>query len=287
MTQTDQPPSPRDVEGRDRDAFVLVSPALVRRVGNGNAAILFARIEFRCNQPGDGRIEDETGRWWRVAMNALSDETGLTVDAIRRALRNLEKMGAVESRKHRMYGPSDQTFSYRTTSPPAIRSNAHIDSGETPNGSSTVRSNAHIDSVKRPHHHSVKRPNVPSLEEEKERGAHASVFEVVPTWESEPPPPRCPKHINDPNPPNCHACGQARTARADWDSEQRRRNAELRSTEAHLEAQRRAEEILDCDLCDEFGYRGRSVCTHNPDQAATNARGAARVRAALDEKRRA
>lgn len=40
-----------------------------------------------------------------------------------------------------------------------------------------------------------------------------------------PPPPKCPRHINDPKPPNCGACADARKARTRWelaDSERRR-----------------------------------------------------------------
>ena len=284
MTQPNLSLSARVEEARESDAFVLVRPALVRRLGNGNAAIVHARIEFRCNQPGVDRIEDENGRWWRVSMNILSDETGLTVDALRRTLRNLEKLSAIESRKHQLYGPSDQTLSYRIVPSPAIRSDARMESAELPNGSSTARSNARIESVKRPDHHSVKRPNVPPIEEVKE-GVPSGAAPAVGEPREQEPPSRCSKHLNDPRPPNCGACGDARRARAAWVEGWRERTLAVRSAEARREAGARAQAIADCTLCDSDGYRGTSPCTHNPDQAETNLRGAALARAALKERR--
>lgn len=43
----------------------------------------------------------------------------------------------------------------------------------------------------------------------------------------EPPPPRCPQHLDDPEPPPCGPCGDARRARTRWDvaDAERRRNA--------------------------------------------------------------
>jgi hypothetical protein len=44
---------------------------------------------------------------------------------------------------------------------------------------------------------------------------------------NEPPAPRCPRHIDDPKPPNCGPCGDARKARTRWElaDAERRRNA--------------------------------------------------------------
>lgn len=43
----------------------------------------------------------------------------------------------------------------------------------------------------------------------------------------EPPPPRCPRHLDDPKPPNCGACADARKVRTRWDRDdaERRRAA--------------------------------------------------------------
>jgi hypothetical protein len=52
------------------------------------------------------------------------------------------------------------------------------------------------------------------------------------------------------------------------------------------DAELRAQAIAQCRLCDTDGYRGSSVCDHNPDQAAINARGIAACRAALTKEPR-
>lgn len=49
----------------------------------------------------------------------------------------------------------------------------------------------------------------------------------------------------------------------------------------HGPAHLTAAAIADCTLCDPDGYRGTTVCHHDPDQAAVNARGSAACRAAL------
>ncbi|MCF8605135.1 hypothetical protein L5I01_17410 [Gordonia sp. HY442] len=102
----------------------------------------------------------------------------------------------------------------------------------------------------------------------------------------EPPPRNCEKHIGDPNPPNCHACAQARTQLEAWHAERaaianENRRAEL---QAQVEAQRFA--IDHCDLCDDDGYRDGRVCDHDPEADERNARGMAEVRAVLAAARR-
>lgn len=278
---------PRQVPGGDArasDDFMLVRPDLVRRVGNGNAALVYARIEFRCAQPGQDRIEDETGRWWRVTSAALSDETGLTVDALRRTMPRLEKLGEIESTKHRLHGPSDQTLSYRTTRLPAIRSNGRIHSVNRPNGRSEALSIDGIDSVNRPNHHSVNWPNVPPIEELEEGGAHARTEQASHAPTSEPPR-RCPKHLHDENPPNCHACGQARRAHEIWQTEQLRAERQAASEATRARAELSRQQIDACTLCDADGYVGASRCHHDPNQADTNRRGVELMRATYAERK--
>lgn len=98
-----------------------------------------------------------------------------------------------------------------------------------------------------------------------------------------PPPPRCPQHENatgDPGP--CRACGDARRASEAWDGDADRREAARRSAEAREVADLRARAIAGCDLCDERGYRGRTLCDHDPEALTRGARGSAAVRAELD-----
>lgn len=72
---------------------------------------------------------------------------------------------------------------------------------------------------------------------------------------------------------------QADASRA---AEDARRQAALdAAAEREAEAVARALDIANCDQCDDDGYRAGIVCAHNPDQADTNARGMAAVRAAL------
>jgi hypothetical protein len=59
----------------------------------------------------------------------------------------------------------------------------------------------------------------------------------------EPPSPRCPQHVDNPSPPPCGRCKEARIARERWDTD---------------EAQRAKEAMLatrKCGLCDTDGYR--------------------------------
>jgi hypothetical protein len=95
-----------------------------------------------------------------------------------------------------------------------------------------------------------------------------------------PPPPRCPDHLNDPDPPRCGRCADARKAREAWDQAQLRADAERRSAEARAHAETSRLAIAACHTCDDRGYlpSGRQ-CTHDPNRTASN--GAAVARAAI------
>lgn len=96
---------------------------------------------------------------------------------------------------------------------------------------------------------------------------------------------RCDQHAGaDGDPGPCRGCRDARIAAERWDTEHARRLVEARSTEAHAAAQARALAIADCPLCDDAGYRGRGLCTHDPDAAERAKRGRAAVTAALGRK---
>ncbi|MBM4640466.1 hypothetical protein GS448_15855 [Rhodococcus hoagii] len=96
-----------------------------------------------------------------------------------------------------------------------------------------------------------------------------------------PPPRRCPRHIHDDIPPNCHACGQARRAHESWQSEQQRADRQAVSDAARARAEDRARALAACGLCDETGYRNGRPCDHNPNQDETNARGREKAWAAI------
>lgn len=77
----------------------------------------------------------------------------------------------------------------------------------------------------------------------------------------EPPTPYCDQHPDGTDAP-CHACGAARKARADWESELDRAAKAAVSTDNRQRAALRAQAIAECDLCDEDGYDGRRPCDH-------------------------
>lgn len=88
----------------------------------------------------------------------------------------------------------------------------------------------------------------------------------------EPPPDKCDRHTNDPDPPNCGACGDRRRARETWDAEQaqhqRREAAIAKSRTAKERAELVAREIRACHRCDHLGrLPDQRVCTHEPEPA--------------------
>ena len=78
---------------------------------------------------------------------------------------------------------------------------------------------------------------------------------------NDPPSPHCPKHPNGTEVP-CRACGQARKARAEWDSEDQRAAKAALAADNRQRAAARAQAIEDCDLCDDDGYAGMRPCDH-------------------------
>lgn len=75
---------------------------------------------------------------------------------------------------------------------------------------------------------------------------------------------RCPKHINDPRPPNCGHCADARRTAEAWDTAQSDRAKRQRSEQAQRAAEDRARAVAECGLCDETGYVGTTLCDHRP-----------------------
>ncbi|KAB7761199.1 hypothetical protein [Mycolicibacterium mucogenicum] len=102
------------------------------------------------------------------------------------------------------------------------------------------------------------------------------------------PPSRCVRHRDQPaddTAPACRPCAAFRQAHERWTERQRRRDLTADSEATYQRAAAAAEAIANCRLCDPDGYLpNRAVCTHDPGQADTNARGIARARAALAAK---
>lgn len=95
------------------------------------------------------------------------------------------------------------------------------------------------------------------------------------------PPVRCPRHHDDPNPPNCGQCAEARRAAETFDRGQALAATDRRTHEARQRDDDRRRAIDNCGLCDPEGYAGRQICTHDPGAAERAARGRAAVAAAM------
>ena len=97
------------------------------------------------------------------------------------------------------------------------------------------------------------------------------------------PPSKCARHIDDPNPPRCGACADARHAHDSWQTSQRRTaaRAALDDRQRAIDDERAA--IADCEMCDDDGrIRGHPrPCDHDPDAAERHRRGLAQVTAVL------
>lgn len=96
-----------------------------------------------------------------------------------------------------------------------------------------------------------------------------------------PPPPRCPKHLDTPDPPPCGACGDARRARQQWEHDQAAAHAQTLSAAARERAAATRAAIDACRLCDQHGYRDGLLCAHDPTSAERAHRGAAAASAAI------
>ncbi|MGR6579288.1 hypothetical protein ACT89R_01785 [Rhodococcus qingshengii] len=121
-------------------------------------------------------------------------------------------------------------------------------------------------------------PHTPTTKEGGEVGTEGNQGDA-----KSPPPLHCSQHIDEPTTAPCRACGDARRNREAWDRGQNDARKLAISSEARQRAEILAEAIDECELCDENGYFGTTVCEHNPERVETNRRGAARVREALAE----
>ena len=96
-----------------------------------------------------------------------------------------------------------------------------------------------------------------------------------------PPPERCPDHAEDPDPPPCGACADARKNRARWDRQRADRASQAQADRAREQAEATRLAIAACQQCDQQGYVGAFLCTHDPGQADRARTGAAAASAAI------
>ncbi|MGX6513274.1 hypothetical protein [Rhodococcus sp. SJ-2] len=104
----------------------------------------------------------------------------------------------------------------------------------------------------------------PHRQLQQQEGYVEEVAHVSNVGASEEPPSKCPRHINEPNPPACRACGDARLAHDTWVADRSRESARARSDEAWQRAEDRRRAIAECSLCDDDGYVDMAPCTHVP-----------------------
>ncbi|GAB3622544.1 hypothetical protein GCM10027418_06260 [Mariniluteicoccus endophyticus] len=98
-----------------------------------------------------------------------------------------------------------------------------------------------------------------------------------PAWRDD----RCPTHQHDQSPPPCGACKDARLAVERAAAERVRADT---AAHAEAEAAKRAalrSAIRSCTLCDDRGYRGAALCTHDPALDDVRVRGATIARTRL------
>ncbi|MGC0364783.1 hypothetical protein ABH922_002767 [Rhodococcus sp. 27YEA15] len=144
---------------------------------------------------------------------------------------------------------------------------------------------------KRRHSQNVARQSQNVAEPHKQ--LHKEITEVVEVShvssarEIEPPPPnldlgpRCDQHLADPNPPACRGCADARRAVEESQRQAAVTAQRLKSSEARRRAELIQEAVDECDMCDERGYFGTTVCNHDPNIVETAQRGMALVRSVL------
>lgn len=98
------------------------------------------------------------------------------------------------------------------------------------------------------------------------------------------PPQKCPDHQNDPNPPPCGACADARKTRFEWERGRAEAESRQRSASAREQAETKRMAIAACRDCDGDGYLNGALCNHDPSTAVSTSRGAAYARDLLSGK---
>ncbi|MGB3602738.1 MAG: hypothetical protein WBA38_04200 [Gordonia sp. (in: high G+C Gram-positive bacteria)] len=95
---------------------------------------------------------------------------------------------------------------------------------------------------------------------------------------------RCQIHADNPNPPACGHCAQARRNHEAWQAEQKRARIEAEREQRATQADVERAAIDACHMCDDRGYLNRRVCNHDPDEFERNQRGIAALRAVFDDR---
>lgn len=119
--------------GAPRSAYadsnmIIIRGEAVEALGDWTAAGVFQRIAWRCERTGD----------WRATLQIIADETWLTVEQVRRALRLLRDKGWITASQP---ANMDRTFVYSVVwdeaappGPPPHLGSSPNDVGSSPNG---------------------------------------------------------------------------------------------------------------------------------------------------------
>lgn len=144
--------------------FMMVRAALVRTLGGANEALVWTRIDYRLQMHRPPHVDGDGVAWWPASLDTLSEETGLSRDQVKRALKSLLDGEYLLATEHRLGGNYDRTKSYRT-----VVVGRHVDVADSPHETGRNRHQDVADS-----------PDVPLLEneEESERAPRAKRPEV-------------------------------------------------------------------------------------------------------------
>ncbi|WP_165069711.1 helix-turn-helix domain-containing protein [Marisediminicola senii] len=101
----------------------------MKRLGGANNALVWTRIQFRCQTPTAVTHTTDDGIWWPATREDIAEETGLTPDQVKHSIRYLIDNGFIADAEHRLNGNHDRRKSYRP-----IISARPVDRANMPNG---------------------------------------------------------------------------------------------------------------------------------------------------------
>jgi hypothetical protein len=134
--------------------FIIVRPALVKRVGGANEALVWARVFYRCDEDSRVAHDTDSGRWWAATYATVGEETGLSPKQARAALDSLVGAGFLLREQHALRNNYDRAYSYQ----PVV----FVDISDVPKRANGSAQTGAPDLPKRANDHVPKRANVPS-----------------------------------------------------------------------------------------------------------------------------
>lgn len=218
---------------------------------------------------------------WRVSIESLSNAGPEGLHAIRGAIAELEKHGYLVrgDQEHDVTGKF-ASASYTLTEPADVPSFDYPMTADSPSFDYPMTAEPMTDNRTHKNNTSFKEDQI------KEEGGSPSdvvsprVRETLPA----PFPAHCSDHASIADPPPCRACALARTAHAQAQIDHNAAAASRRRIERERIAEAARIEISACSMCDDAGYYGTTVCSHDPLLASRMQAGLAKVRQAIAPK---